>query len=105
MELTLGFPEWILPPFRISTCQVRSAEWRLTESLGWDGQKLCAKKPSTSVATNATTLAFTELYDHRRDTSAFDLDVAEYDNVAASYPNIVLRMRKALETYVVYCPT
>ncbi len=55
--------------------------------------------------TNATALAFTALYDHRRDTSAFDLDVAEYDNVAASYPEIVLAMRKALETYVVYCPT
>jgi hypothetical protein len=82
---------------------VRSAEWRLTESLRWDGRKLCAIQPSTSLATNATALAFTELYDHRRDTSVFDLDVAEYDNVAASYPDVVATMRKALETYVVYC--
>jgi arylsulfatase A-like enzyme len=83
---------------------VRSAEWRLTESLRWNGQKLCAMKPSTSAAANATALAFTELYDHRHDTSAFDLDVAEYDNVVASYPDVVATMREALETYVVYCP-
>ena len=67
----------------------------LEEPLG-DGRKLCAIQPSTSLATNATALAFTELYDHRRDTSVFDLDVAEYDNVAASYPDVVATMRKAV---------
>ena len=44
-----------------------------------------------------------ELYDHREDTAMFDLDVAEYDNVAARNPAVVAEMRAALETYVVYC--
>jgi hypothetical protein len=81
---------------------VRSSEWRLTKSLRWDGQKLCAIKPRASANTTAHTL--TELYDHRNDTTVFDLDVAEYDNVVASYPGFAATMLKALETYVVYCP-
>ena len=77
---------------------VRSSEWRLTMSLAWDGERLCPHKPAPGAA-----LAMTELYDHREDTAMFDLDVAEYDNVAARNPEVVAEMRAALETYVVYC--
>ena len=68
-------------------------------SLQWDGVKLCPHKPTTPEAM----LAMTELYDHRGDTAMFDLDVAEYKNVAAENPAVVAQMRAALETYVVYC--
>ena len=78
---------------------VRSSEWRLTMSLQWDGVKLCPHKPTTPEAM----LAMTELYDHRGDTAMFDLDVAEYKNVAAENAAVVAQMRAALETYVVYC--
>ena len=66
----------------------------------WDGNRLCAVKLNN--ASNVD--ALTELYDHRDDTSPLNLDVAEYNNVAGSHPSIVSAMRKALETYVVYCP-
>ena len=68
----------------------------------WRDLRARKKLGGTAPAPGAA-LAMTELYDHREDTAMFDLDVAEYDNVAAQNPEVVAEMRAALETYVVYC--
>ena len=52
---------------------VRSASYRYTEWYRWNGSAL---RP---VADDA---APSELYDHRNDTSLWDPDASEYDNVA-----------------------
>lgn len=44
-----------------------------------------------------------ELYDHRDDQSHFDLDVAEYTNVATANPEIVTQLRQALQGKIGYC--
>ena len=81
------------------TDKIYRASVKMLADQQWDGVKLCPHKPTTPEAM----LAMTELYDHRGDTAMFDLDVAEYKNVAAENPAVVAQMRAALETYVVYC--
>eukprot|EP00040_Diaphanoeca_grandis_P035546 m.223825 g.223825 ORF g.223825 m.223825 type:complete len:561 (+) comp33412_c0_seq1:77-1759(+) len=86
---------------------VRSAEWRYTEWLMWDGASLCPKTPTTLQGASSDVLAskLIELYDHSNDTALFDLDVAEYQNVASSHMDVVQQMRDVLHTKIIYCPT
>lgn len=44
-----------------------------------------------------------ELYDHRDDMSLFDLDAAEYQNVAAGNAETVARLGAVLDTKVTVC--
>ena len=80
-----------------SRVQVRSAAWRYTEWLAWDGSALCPRAP----VGRAPRLA--ELYSHADDIAPFDLDAAEYENVAAQNPSVVAEMRAVLERKVHYC--
>ena len=73
---------------------VRSQGWRLTQWHRWNGNALCPLVANQSLS---------ELYDHRADTSIFDLDVAEYENVAAANANVVAKLAAVLDRKIELC--
>ena len=75
---------------------VRSADFRFTRWHQWNGTGLCPL-PSRNES------SLVELYDHRDDTSIFDLDAAEYQNVAAGNAEAVARLGAVLDTKVTMC--
>ena len=73
---------------------VRNASWRFTEWYQWDGAALRPVPPATQPPT--------ELYDHRADQSAWDPDVAEFDNVASApeHAQVAAQLRAVLRASV-----
>ena len=74
---------------------VRSAQFRFTRWHAWNGTGLCP------IPSNNETLI--ELYDHRDDVSLFNLDVAEYANVAVGNVEVVAKLNKVLDSKVRLC--
>lgn len=75
---------------------MRSHLWRFTEWYQWNGSALRPVVPAAAVE------APCELYDHRDDTTLWDPDAAEYENVAEwpVFGTIVSALREVLRAHV-----
>jgi len=76
---------------------VRSKRWRFTQWLAWNQTALCPVSPHAGTPI--------ELYDHRNDTSAFDPDAAEFQNVAEKPENaqVIKNLQQVLSEKIKYC--